>query len=747
MMALLLGGHPVASISAQRDSKAPGVCRAVDFWTTQSSVVRVPLEAMGMFTANDLRSLRVTHRGTKVPVYVTQPSAQKPAVFVVAPEIEGHGRNAEIHLLADCAPADPSPAIEQRPNPRASAVLRTRTVQRHEHHGEGFWAINRPPQENGEFGDLWAAPTTRAGEGVSPIFHGFRPKDRAVKLEVELWGASAGGHRILLDINGTANDEFKCLNWATCLAERALPNLSPGGDGSFRLDLTLVSNGGAPPDAVNYVRSRIYVESEVDFSGQAQSLTSFEEGPVDLGISTVNPEGASAWDVTNPLKPQAIALKKQARSAILPGFTPDHTYILFDPARIQQPEGVIRVPPVSRALEEEGDLLVISPEKFQAALAPLLSQRRREGWTPVVFTPREIYQAFSHGNPSPESIQTCVSHAADNWHRHQLKAVLLVGDASPLVWQASEPDGTPTVPTHFIWIPSTGSWVPSDSLYVLSLHETTGKKAAEIPRIGIGRIPARSVEQVDAAVARTLLYGAARSNRFLYLSDDNDDGIYKRIVEGVSAALPPAYASAALHLVDFNDEFPLPNPAPATQYEEPAAEAFRTKLKQALQEGQRVVFYFGHGDLNHIAGEGLLAQADKYNNLEQMLLHGGSPSLFVALNCLSGYFAHPTLKHSIAESMVLMASPKLGVAAMISPSSVTDPITMIRLGRTLQASLTGNRDATIGEALIASLAELLFPRASSGVGIQPDGVPLLSYNLLGDPTLATPAVLQGRKSE
>jgi len=256
----------------------------------------------------------------------------------------------------------------------------------------------------------------------------------------------------------------------------------------------------------------------------------------------------------------------------------------------------------------------------------------------------------------------------------------------------------------------------------------------------VGRIPARSVDQVAAVVQRSLAHRAvAATNRSaLYLSDDNDAS-FRSLAETVRTALPAGIESQALHLLDYNAAYPLPDPAPP-QWEEPGVLAIRADIRAALLAGVRLVQFFGHGDLNHVAGEGLWVQGTELNNVSEMLVHGGLPPIFVIHDCMSGWLGAPNPPHSVSESMVLLTDPARGAAAVISPAAHSYEPLMLLHGLALQAALTSAERPTLGEAVVAAAHETL---SSTQCTYAECRILVMASNLLGDPTLPSLADATG----
>ncbi|HEY3357958.1 MAG TPA: C25 family cysteine peptidase, partial [Polyangia bacterium] len=481
-------------------------------------------------------------------------------------------------------------------------------------------------------------------------------------------------------------------------------------------------------DLVNLRAATLVVEDELGAPAAPLDLPCLEAAPVDVALAGA-PGGLTAWDVTTPATPADVPLRAEGGQVVLPGFTPGRRYVLFDPARAPYPDDHLTLAAPATVLDQAGTLLVVAAPLFQDGLGPWLAQVTAEGWAPVVRTPRELYQTFTAGRPTPAAISAYLAHAQARWTAAP-RALLIVGDATPVL-----DGGAPAfhVPTTYVYWPG-DLWAASDLAF--AFPGWSGNADPGPARVAVGRIAARTADEAQAALGRSLLHRATQSRAVLFLSDDNDAS-FRAAAEAARAALPAGLETQALHLLDYDAQYPSPDPAPP-QWEEPAVIALRADLRAALASGVRLVQYFGHGDLNHVGGEGILDQGTELDNLTEMLAHGGLPPIFVLHDCLSGSFGAATVPHAIGESMTLLTDPSLGAAAVISPAGLTvEPLTS-ELALALEAGLTAQ--PTLGAALAAAVQARL---ADSSCFTPECRVTAVTLNLLGDPTLPSLAAAAG----
>jgi hypothetical protein len=185
---------------------------------------------------------------------------------------------------------------------------------------------------------------------------------------------------------------------------------------------------------------------------------------------------------------------------------------------------IIFVLPGIAAAEE---LLIIAPDEFMPALAPLETHKEATGIDTVRLSLESIYANywFSRGVDEPEQIKLAIEH----YHRdHGVRYVMLVGDSDklPVRWITRELDQPENVSYYF----------PSD-LYYADLYNASGgfdtwnydgdeyfgehlrsesgdsdpyrvnaDRADLHPDVAVGRVPASTVDEVKLYVAKVIKY-------------------------------------------------------------------------------------------------------------------------------------------------------------------------------------------------------------------------------------------------
>ncbi|HXI90164.1 MAG TPA: C25 family cysteine peptidase [Blastocatellia bacterium] len=140
----------------------------------------------------------------------------------------------------------------------------------------------------------------------------------------------------------------------------------------------------------------------------------------------------------------------------------------------------------------------------------------------------------------------------------------------------------------------------------------------------------------------------------------------------------------------------------------------KTALIDAINRGQKIVNYTGHGNVNQWRTD-LLTNADA-----GLLTNQNHLAVFMMMTCLNGYFDAPALS-SLAEG--LMKTDSGGAVAVWASSGMTTADEQALMNREFYRQLFANRGITLGEAI---------KRAKGAVG---DGDVRRTWILLGDPSM------------
>ena len=371
-----------------------------------------------------------------------------------------------------------------------------------------------------------------------------------------------------------------------------------------------------------------------------------------------------------------------------------HRHLVVSEDQLRAPE--IRQP-LQTSLRNEAnaaEYLVIGPRQLLQAAEPLLMYRWNEGLRTKAVAIEDIYSEFGYGEETPESIREFLSYVYHHWSEPSLRYVLLLGDAT---YDTKDYLGTGVqnqvpvklVKTRYLWTAS-DPW----------LAAVNGEDL--LPDVAIGRLPAASVEEVKALVAKILAYetGQADPEVPVVLITDNPDGAgdFNWNADVLAATVLSDQTVDKIYLSELGTK------------------ATRSAILDAFDEGASVMSYIGHGGIHLWANENLL----NIGNVGSLSPQSQQP-LLLTMNCLNGYFHFPY--HNSLSEELLKAEGK-GIIAAFSPTGLSLDKPAHRFHEALLEQVVNRDHERLGDAILAGQAEY------ADTGAFPE---LLSiYHLLGE---------------
>jgi hypothetical protein len=297
----------------------------------------------------------------------------------------------------------------------------------------------------------------------------------------------------------------------------------------------------------------------------------------------------------------------------------------------------------------------------------------------------DVYDEFSYGQKTPQALKDFVAYAGTSWKRAP-RYVLFAGDASFDARNYLGFGDYDLVPTRLI--DTELMETASDA----SIADITGDGVEDL---AIGRLPVRTAQEVSRMVSKIIGYEKASASQSLLLASDLDDGFrFERYNNDLRQLVPGNIRVESI-----------------TRGADLAAS--RRDLIDAINRGQKIVNYMGHGNLDQWRGN-LLTSADAAS-----LTNGDKLSLFVMMTCLNGYYQDPSLE-SLAES--LMRAERGGAIAVWASTGMTSPGGQVVMNQEAYRLLFDGT-LTLGEAT---------RRAKAAVG---DTDVRRTWVLLGDPSM------------
>ncbi|HLF90824.1 MAG TPA: C25 family cysteine peptidase, partial [Anaerolineales bacterium] len=423
-------------------------------------------------------------------------------------------------------------------------------------------------------------------------------------------------------------------------------------------------------------------------SGTAVELDEFRSPPVVFDLSPAGGGDVTPFEV-RPTESMQIATEA------------GHLYFAVGPNGFLHPAiSPAQLTPDRRMVQAA--YIAVGPADLLEPLQLLLDYRQSLGLTTLAIPIEAVYDQFGGGIAHPEAIRQFLKYAYENWETAP-EYLLLVGDSTydPRRYQTSSDINR--VPSFFRFTFYGGETV-SDILFA-QLDEDL------LPDLAVGRIPARTPEQVKTVVDKTLAYERASVSgtskgwaRGILAIADGQEASFQGDAETFLSYFPEGYNAVLL----------VPPPGNTTA---PA------QIMDVLDEGVLFMSYFGHGSITMLGKDRIFSVEDG-----AALANGDKLPIMINITCLAGLFTHPEAE-SLTETMLW--NPDGGAVAALSATSLTTPGDQAFLSKALVNALVQNPEATLGQLLLT--AQRTLPVENGGVREVMD-----TFLLFGDPALELP---------
>jgi hypothetical protein len=512
------------------------------------------------------------------------------------------------------------------------------------------------------------------------------------RLRLAVWGSTEANnqpdHHLIISINGQkiSDNQFDGIARHTIEADIPAGTLIEGGN---TLQVSAPGDTGAGADIVyvdafkvSYPRRFVAQADRLEFDGVAGpvQLIGFSSGPIEI------------FDIT---KPESVIHLDRSGSDFSAAF--DRRYLAVGPKGYSAARVTRAATDLELRARAGAEYIAIGPEDLLTPLQPLLDWHASQNLTTIAVPAEAIYDQFNDGRAEPEAIRSFLKYAAANW-KPVPKYVLLVGDSTydPLGYSAP-PDGN-RLPAFFVQT-SFGGETASDVEFV-RLHDDS-----PLPDVAIGRVPARTADQVRSWVEKTLAYsrnapGGDWRQRVLGVADGQEAG-FSADAKNFLAAFPQKYQSVLLT--------PPPNTADANQ-----------QIDTKFSEGNLIVAYFGHGSVTQWGKDSLFTVKDA-----EATSNGDRLPVVLNLTCLTGLFTHPKVQ-SLAETLLWKQAG--GAVAVLAPTSLTLSSDQSFLSRAWVAEYVADPARPLGDLLLNAWWQIPIENAGT-LDV------LRTFLLFGDPAL------------
>ena len=379
-------------------------------------------------------------------------------------------------------------------------------------------------------------------------------------------------------------------------------------------------------------------------------------------------QSTSVWDITDPLSPVKMPgtvsnneFRFRNSCARLKEYVAFNTNNFLIPVA----EGTVQNQNLHNAIAK--DLIIISyPAFIEQARRLAQLHVQRNGLRTLVITPAQVYKEFAGGNPDPTAIRDFVKMYHDKYRNipaDKLKYLLLFGDAS-FDYRDRTANNSNYVPAYqsSASLDALATYTSDDFFGFLDDNEdiNSGIIINDLD-IGIGRVPARTIDEAKNFVDKVLAYMDPKSygpwrNNVTFIADDEDQNLHfqdAEILSSTTNSVAPFLNQQKIYLDAFQQEsgpggsrYPQANQASNNQ----------------IFNGTLIWNYNGHGGARRLAEETILDQemVNSWNNPDRL-------PLFITATCDFAPFDNPGI-NSIGENILLR--PKTGAIALMTTTRV-----------------------------------------------------------------------------
>lgn len=501
------------------------------------------------------------------------------------------------------------------------------------------------------------------------------------RLEIVLQGViTAFPHDVTVTLNGTSMGDVVFNGQDKGRLTVSIPTgvLLPGSN-----TVTLTSqNGDYDTSLVEYIRityPHLYAaeNDQLKFTGRAGDeimVSDFTSPPVVVDIT----------DPDHPvqLTPQVVSMNGKYGMAVQVPFTTihasasmRHTLAAWATDRAESAGVLPNHPSHWHSPQAGADIAMVTYGPFATALAPLVRAHQAEGKSSAVVLLDDLYDEFSFGERSPFAIKHFLQAATQNW-KTPPSYLLLNGRASLDPRNYLGFGDLDLVPTRII---------ASSSLMTASDDWFSDFNDSGMPTIATGRLPVSTVDEATTVVKKITTYEGQSTNgpwlaNALMVADKGDTEDFSQDSLTVQARLPKT-----MQVTDvFTDTL--------------GTTAARTDILSAIDSGQLLVNYLGHGSEEQWSGSDIFDTTSVSSLTNETQL-----PVFLIIDCLNGFFQDV---YEQPLGVTLLLAPNGGAAAVLASSGLNQPQPETNLDSLVVQNIFGTTRTTLGDALVKAKSQI-----------------------------------------
>ncbi|MGH9874076.1 MAG: C25 family cysteine peptidase [Pyrinomonadaceae bacterium] len=490
------------------------------------------------------------------------------------------------------------------------------------------------------------------------------------QLEVSLQGVTNQSHLVRVVVNGTDLGTVSFANTEHATETFAVPAAALA-NGENIVEFTSLC-GAADVSLVDTLRLTYAHRFAADANalavnidnGSTRRITGFTSDNIRI-VDITTPDNVIEITQTGKVNNEAdgtYSVDLQVQGA---NFRREHTVLLFANDSALSADAVKLNEPSTLWSQTSGaDYVMISTTDLKANVEPLAQLRRNQGMVVQVVDVENLYDEFTFGRHSPQAVHDYLARAMNTWARTP-HYVLLAGDASYDPKNYLGQGLNDLVPTRLIDTNLTEA--ASDDL----LADFNNDGMADL---ALGRLPVRTVEDMNALVAKIVGYENAVPNPSRGVLLVADTG-FERQSSAVQNLLPSGMTVATINRSSADDE------------------TIHSRIISAINQGPRLTNFVGHGSNGVWTGGSVLSSFDAPS-----LTNTNRLSVFTMMTCFNGYF-QDAYNDSLSEA--LLKAPG-GAVAVWASTTLTAPAGQNAIDQEFYRVLFGVQDATLGDAARAA---------------------------------------------
>ncbi|KXK01217.1 MAG: Gingipain R1 precursor [Acidobacteria bacterium OLB17] len=543
---------------------------------------------------------------------------------------------------------------------------------------------------NGDAENWWGRMVLDSPTAYTFTLSGIDPTLTGLPIRIALQGFTTQPHSVSLKLNGNVVGTATGSGQTPLVYNGTIP-ASFLVEGTNSLEMT--SSGASDISLfdgirISYPRNYLAVNGRAEFythNYKRSTVTGFPSSSIRLFDVTNEANVAEYGNLNVAAGANGFDLKLPAARG--------RVFYAIDQSAVETPFSLAaNFPSDLRNTANAAQMVIIYYRPYEQQALAWATFRQSQGVTVKMVDADDIYDEFSYGLKTWESINSFFRYAKANWATPPDYALILGGASeNPKDYDLSPDDQgyNNDIPTRIVNTVYTET--PSDE----AMGDFNEDGLAEI---AIGRIPGRTPEDVQAALDKTIVWenGVHDLSRGTLFAYDLPDGYDFQAMSGrIRNTLPNGTSADMVGRGDPNSH---------------------ATLMSSMNSGKFLVNYSGHGTIGIWASSSFFGSAHV-----AQLTNSTSPSTYTLLTCLNGYFLN-LYGYSLSEN--LLEWPDRGAVAVWASTGKTTP--------DVQEIMATRFYTKVGEGNILRIGDLILDAKQ----VLPNAHDVrVSWVLLGDPML------------